>query len=244
MTKHDEANAAPARALCAAARARLAMDPSLWADEDAGIDSSEDREAALREALIWAGAAPPEPPEPEPEPEDPNGGAAGPVDGQAGSGDALAAADIAERQAAMELATERHTERAAERAAQRAALREAKNAEANAREAKRLAYASERERLLSVLATDEAAAAEQLARDRADVSSAAALREQTESALDAEVQSSAEEFADQAAEREARKLAEHEASVVRRGEVLDEKRAAHTKTREEKLLEIDTRYGY
>ena len=72
------------------------MNPALWAEEDGFLDDPETREAALREALIWAGSKLPDTthaPEPEPEAEP------GAVEANA----AAAAADIAARLAAMEV---------------------------------------------------------------------------------------------------------------------------------------------
>lgn len=216
-------------------RASRMMNPSLWAEEDGILDETdpETREAALREALIWAGAEVPRDttqPEPEPEPgAEPN---------------AAAAADIAERLAAMEIAARRNGERAEQRAAERAAIKQTKVAEANARQEKRHGYAARRDRLLDELAAEEATAAEKLAQYRADASSAAALREREESDIDAEVAGSAAQFAAAAAEHQARKLADHEASVARRTEELAEKKATHAKTREDKLLSIQERYDF
>ena len=209
------------------------MNPSLWAEEDGFLDETdpETREAALREALIWAGAEVSHdttPPEVESVAE-PN---------------AAAAADIAERLAAMEVAARRNEKRAEHRAAERAAIKETKVAEANARQQKRQGYVARRDRLLDELAEEETTAAEKLAQYRADASSAAALREREESDIDAEVTSSAAQFAAAAAEHHARKLADHEASVARRTEELAEKKATHMKTREEKMLSIQERYAF
>lgn len=207
------------------------MNPALWAEEDGLLDDPETREAALREALIWAGGELPvgsTQPEPEPEPE------AGAVE---------AAGDIAARLAAMEVATQRNEEAAAQRAAERAALKETKAAEANARKAKRIGYASRRDRLLAELGAEEAAAAERLAQNKADIRSASNLREREESDIDAEVASSAAQLAASSAEREARKLADHEASVAIRTEELAEKKATHARTRQEKINSIQERYG-
>ena len=80
--------------------------------------------------------------------------------------------------------------------------------------------------------------------DRADASNAATMREREESEIDAEVACSAAQFADAAAEHQARKLADYEASVTQRTEELAEKKANHAKTREEKMVSIQQRYGF
>jgi hypothetical protein len=213
------------------------MNPALWAEEDGFLDDPETREAALREALIWAGSDLPadttHAPEPEPEPEP---GAA--------EANAAAAADVVARLAAMEVATRRNEDAAAQRAAERAALKETKIAEANARQEKRRGYASRRDRLLAELGAEETAAAEKLAQNKADARSAVTLREREESDIDAEVASSAAQLAAASAEREARKLADHEASVAQRTERLAEKKATHARAREEKMISIQERYGW
>ena len=149
------------------------MNPALWAEEDGLLDDPETREAALREALIWAGSElPADLTQPEPEPEAEPGAVVEP--------NAAAAADIAARLAAMQVATQRNEDAAAQRAAERAALKERKIAEANARQEKQLGYTSRRDRLIAELRAEEAAAAEKLARNVAGARDAATLREREE----------------------------------------------------------------
>lgn len=211
------------------------MDPALWQDEDELLDDPKTREAAVLEALLWAGAELPTTKRPEPQPE--------PEPGPATANNAAATADIAERAVAMKIATQRHEEYAAQRAANRAAKRDEKIAEAKARQEKQLGYAARRDQVLVELAVEQAAASERLTQYETDASTAAALREREENDVAAEVVSSAAKFSAAAVEYEERKLVEHEALVARRAEELTEKQAIHAKTREEKMAEIENRYG-